>query len=1065
MSALLRSLAAALLLLSWQGALAQFQNAPPADGVLGQPDFVSNTPGLSASMFNGPNGVAVDPATGKLFVADRGNHRVLRFSSTQALQTGGAAEAVFGQPDFTSNASGLAADRLNNPIGVHVGPDGALWVADFSNNRVLRFDDAATKPSGAAADGVLGQPDFTSGASGTSATEIRGPVTAFADDEGSVWITEFSNHRVTRFDDAADKPNGAAADGVIGQPDFTSGSSGLSASALSSPNASYVDAEGRLWVSDNGNRRVLRFDDAADKPDGADADGVLGQPDFTTNESNVTQAGMTSLRFVYGDDEGRLFVVQEGSHRITIYENAATLPNGAPADYVWGQPDFTTGTADSPPDATSFNTPRAIYVDDARDHVWVADWRNHRVLRFDTTPAEETALVLIAPNGGESIPFGTAYPIQWSSQNVDDVEIEYSDDDGETWTSIATVPAEPGQYSWTAPSEPTDAGRIRITDTSDPSLQDVSEAAFSIAPPDEVVTLVSPNGYQRWVAGTDRAILFTAQDVSAVDLAFSLNGGASWTTIAAGVAASSGSYAWTLPEVVSADALVRVSKAGDLSVADVSDAPFTLAAEPLGHPQNIVFFAGSATGGFSDPSYAAATAPSSVDNQNTKLPLSSTYAYLDNYALRLSWTSAPGGDWGAAVASPGFRGFDITLQDTLTFAVFTEEEITADELPVLFVEDLSNRRSPELQLSDYTDGWETGGWNRVYVPVAAFEANPGTTDLTRVKTVFFGQDEADNEPHTVYLDDVRFTGGEIISGEDRPVIVVIGSSTAAGTGASTPDSSWVGRYRDYVQDLDEEALVINLAVGGFTTYDVMPTGFEPPPGRPAPKPNNNITYALQYQPTAVIVNLPSNDAATGVPVADQLANFRRLQAEADAEGVPIWFSTTQPRNFADAAQRDELRAVRDSILAEFAPRAIDFYTGIATEDGLIDPAYNSGDGIHLNNSGHRILFERVVEAEVFVPDGVGVEDETGAVFGLDQNYPNPFAHTTAIRFSVPTSTARVSLDVYDLLGRHVGSLARQPREAGTHLVEFDASALASGVYLYRLEADGQALMRRMTVVR
>ena len=157
------SLAVAVLavLLPSAAALAQIPTNPPAASVLGQPDFVSKAAGVSATALSGPNGVAVDPTTGKLFVGDRTNHRVLRFASAEAQQSGAAAEAVFGQDDFTTRVTGTAANRFNSPIGVHVDAAGRLWVADFSNNRVLRFDGASAKATGAAADGVLGQPGFT----------------------------------------------------------------------------------------------------------------------------------------------------------------------------------------------------------------------------------------------------------------------------------------------------------------------------------------------------------------------------------------------------------------------------------------------------------------------------------------------------------------------------------------------------------------------------------------------------------------------------------------------------------------------------------------------------------------------------------------------------------------------------------------------------------------------------------------------------------------------------------------------------------------------------------------
>ena len=82
---------------------AQFVNGPAAEGVLGQLDYITATAGTAVNKFNGPNGVFYDNRTGKVWVADRGNHRVLRFSSANAYINGSDAELVIGQPDFVTN--------------------------------------------------------------------------------------------------------------------------------------------------------------------------------------------------------------------------------------------------------------------------------------------------------------------------------------------------------------------------------------------------------------------------------------------------------------------------------------------------------------------------------------------------------------------------------------------------------------------------------------------------------------------------------------------------------------------------------------------------------------------------------------------------------------------------------------------------------------------------------------------------------------------------------------------------------------------------------------------------
>ncbi len=99
-----------------------------------------------------------------------------------------------------------------------------------------------------------------------------------------------------------------------------------------------------------------------------------------------------------------------------------------------------------------------------------------------------------------------------------------------------------------------------------------------------------------------------------------------------------------------------------------------------------------------------------------------------------------------------------------------------------------------------------------------------------------------------------------------------------------------------------------------------------------------------------------------------------------------------------------------------------------------------------------------------VPVSSKPEPEIPEKITLHQNYPNPFNPSTTIRFDLKES-AFTKLTVYDLLGRKVKELVNEVRPAGTNTIQFNASDLASGVYLYRLEAGSYILTKRLTLIK
>ena len=89
-----------------------------------------------------------------------------------------------------------------------------------------------------------------------------------------------------------------------------------------------------------------------------------------------------------------------------------------------------------------------------------------------------------------------------------------------------------------------------------------------------------------------------------------------------------------------------------------------------------------------------------------------------------------------------------------------------------------------------------------------------------------------------------------------------------------------------------------------------------------------------------------------------------------------------------------------------------------------------------------------------VPDG----------FELHQNYPNPFNPTTTISFTLPKD-GMVTLKIYDALGREVQTLVNEFKQTGRYTAEFDASRLASGIYIYKLVSGEYSAVMKMVLVK
>ncbi len=195
-------------------------------------------------------------------------------------------------------------------------------------------------------------------------------------------------------------------------------------------------------------------------------------------------------------------------------------------------------------------------------------------------------LTITSPNGGNVFYYGERKRLQWSSSNLpnDRVKLEYSMDNGSTWTVINADAYNRNYYDWTVPVTPSEEVILRVSNTQDTTLFDVSNTVFSIRPP--LLTIETPNtGNENWLVGESKSITWTSQALpsnSTVTLFYSTNGGSSWDTIVSNID-NSGAYIWTLPNVeTTANALVRIVSNLYPDSEDINDAAFTITKPVVG---------------------------------------------------------------------------------------------------------------------------------------------------------------------------------------------------------------------------------------------------------------------------------------------------------------------------------------------------------------------------------------------------------------------------------------------------------------------------------------------------
>jgi hypothetical protein len=301
----------------------------PADNrvrIVGTNGVITTLAGTGAAGFSGDNGPAtaaqlnepVDSAvdaSGNVYIADRGNHRIRRIAPNGTITT----IAGTGTNAFSGDSGPATAADLNTPVGVTVDGAGNVYIADELNRRIRRID-----PSGVistiAGDGVSGS---TGDGGPAAAARFQRPIDVRVDGLGNILVADAEANRIRRI----------GADGIVttvagsGLAGFSGDGGGATAARITTPIEIVPDPFGNLYIADSGNHRVRRVNAA----------GVIGTivgngtAGFSGDGGPAEEARINAPAGVVLNAGGDLFVADRLNNRVRIVENPlppSAIPEG-----------------------------------------------------------------------------------------------------------------------------------------------------------------------------------------------------------------------------------------------------------------------------------------------------------------------------------------------------------------------------------------------------------------------------------------------------------------------------------------------------------------------------------------------------------------------------------------------------------------------------------------------------------------------------------------------------------------------------------------------------------------
>lgn len=218
---------------------------------------------------------------------------------------------------------------------------------------------------------------------------------------------------------------------------------------------------------------------------------------------------------------------------------------------------------------------------------------------------------------------------------------------------------------------------------------------------------------------------------------------------------------------------------------------------------------------------------------------------------------------------------------------------------------------------------------------------------------------------------------------------------------------------------------------------------------------------IVFYPTAPMITAPADGAMVDLSAGGEITAMWSTSSDAGMNPIVYIWEVATDEDFNNSVVwastgTDAMISVPADVIDMILADAGVALGGSAT---VYHRAYASNGSYSSAGEPRSVMFTRATSTSVDEFDN-GLPTEVA----LEQNYPNPFNPSTQIQFALPQE-GQVSIQVYDMTGRMVATLVDGNFAAGRHTVQFDARDLSSGMYIYRLTAQGLSITNKMTLVK